>query len=256
MGRLRLYMRLVRLCGVIAIGLSFASALKLQALVGIRPSEATRHRLCRWFLARLAAALPYEVRLSGTRPDQPMLWLANHLSWTDIALLGMLQPMAFLAKSEVRQWPLFGWLAAEAGTQFIRRGGGDSSTLNQLLSAELQQGRNLLIFPEGTTTDGTTLRTFHSRLLAGAIETGPPIKRGASRYLRAGGTDPVAQIGDRHRLDRCLFRLLAADVAVVEIQLLQPIDSRGMERNRLARSCHTAIAEALYGAAAPVPVAA
>lgn len=256
MGRLRLYMRLVRLCGVIAIGLSFASALKLQALVGIRPSQATRHRLCRWFLARLAAALPYEVRLRGTRPDQPMLWLANHLSWTDIALLGMLQPMAFLAKSEVRQWPLFGWLAAEAGTQFIRRGSGDSSTLNQLLSAELQQGRNLLIFPEGTTTDGTTLRTFHSRLLACAIETGTPIQPVAIRYLRDGGADPVAPfIGDDDLLSH-LFRLLAADVAVVEIQLLQPIDSRGMERNRLARSCHTAIAEALYGAAAPVPVAA
>ena len=256
MGRLRLCVRLVRLCGVIMIGLSLAAALKLQALVGISPSQATRHQLCRWFLARLAAALPYEVRLTGTRPAQPMLWLANHLSWTDIALLGMLQPMAFLAKSEVRQWPLLGWLAAQAGTQFIRRGSGDNSTLNQLLSADLQQGRNLLIFPEGTTTDGTTLRTFHSRPLACAIENGTPIQPVAIRYLRNGGADPIAPfIGDDDLLSH-LFRLLAADVAVVEIQLLQPIDSRGMERNRLARTCHTAIADALYGAATPVFVAA
>ncbi|AHL74489.1 glycerol acyltransferase [Stutzerimonas stutzeri] len=256
MSRLRLYVRLVRLCGVIAIGLSIASVLKLHALVGIRTSQATRHQACRWFLARLAAALPYEVRVTGTLPAQPMLWLANHLSWTDIPLLGMLQPMTFLAKSEVRQWPLLGWLAAEAGTQFIRRGGGDSSTLNQLLSAELKQGRTLLIFPEGTTTDGRTLHTFHSRLLACAIETGTPIQPVAIRYLRDGEADPIAPfIGDDDLLAH-LFRLLAAEVAVVEIKLLQPIDSRGMERNRLARTCHTAIAGALYGTATPTSVAA
>lgn len=253
MGRLRFCARLARLCGVIAIGLLMATGLKLQALAGIRPSQALRHRLCRWFLARLSAALPYKVRLTGNLPAQPMLWLANHLSWTDIALLGMLQPMAFLAKSEVRQWPLLGWLAAEAGTQFIRRGGSDSGALNRLLSAELQQGHNLLIFPEGTTTDGATLRTFHSRLLACAIETGTPIQPVAIRYLRDGQADPIAPfIGDDDLLSH-LFRLLAADVAVVEVQLLQPIDSRGMERNRLGRACHTAVAEALYGT--PVQVA-
>ncbi|KJH83416.1 MULTISPECIES: lysophospholipid acyltransferase family protein [Pseudomonadaceae] len=256
MGRLRLYLRLTRLCGVIAVGLSLASGLKLLSLLRLRPSQGMRHRLCRWFLARLAAALPYEVRLTGKRPAQPMLWLSNHLSWTDIPLLGMLQPMTFLAKSEVRQWPLLGWLAAEAGTQFIRRGSGDSSTLNQLLSAELEQGRNLLIFPEGTTTDGTILRTFHSRLLACAIETGTPIQPVAIRYLRGGEADLITPFIGEDDLLSHLFRLLAVEVAVVEIQLLQPIDSCGMERNRLARTCHTAISDALYDAATPVSVAA
>ncbi|MCQ4313119.1 1-acyl-sn-glycerol-3-phosphate acyltransferase [Pseudomonas stutzeri] len=256
MKRLRFYLRIIRLGAVIAVGLLFASALKLQALLRLRPSPASRQRLCRWFLARLAAALPYEVRLTGNRPDQPMLWLANHLSWTDIPLLGMLRPMSFLAKSEVRKWPLLGWLAAEAGTQFIRRGSGDSGALTQQLVAELQQGRDLLIFPEGTTTNGAALRTFHSRLLACAIETGTPIQPVAIRYLRDGQADPIAPfIGDDDLLSH-LFRLLATDVAVVEIQLLQPIESRGMERNRLARLCHSAIAEAIYGSAAPACAAA
>lgn len=256
MSRLRFCARLARLCGAIALGVLMASGLKLQALAGISPSPARRHRLCRWFLARLSAALPYDIRLTGALPAQPMLWLANHLSWADIAILGMLQPMAFLAKSEVRQWPLLGWLAAEAGTQFIRRGGSDSGALKRLLSAELQQGRNLLIFPEGTTTDGATLRTFHSRLLACAIETATPIQPVAIRYLRGGQADPIAPfIGDDDLLAH-LFRLLAADVAVVEVQLLEPIASHGMERNRLGRACHAAIAEALYGGAVPVPEAA
>jgi 1-acyl-sn-glycerol-3-phosphate acyltransferase len=256
MNRLRFYARIARLGAVITVGLLFASALKLQALLRLRPSPESRQRLCRWFLARLANALPYETRLTGNRPDQPMLWLANHLSWTDIPPLGMLQPMSFLAKSEVRQWPLFGWLAAEAGTQFIRRGAGDSGALTEQLVAELQQGRDLLIFPEGTTTNGAALRTFHSRLLACAIETDTPIQPVAIRYLRDGQADPIAPfIGDDDLLSH-LFRLLATDVAVVEIQLLQPIESRGMDRNRLARLCHSAIAEALYGSAAPTCAAA
>lgn len=256
MTRLRLYMRLARLCAVIAAGLALASGLRLIASLRARPTPAMRHRLCRWFLSRLAAALPYEVRVIGQQPTQPMLWVANHQSWIDIPLLGMLQPMVFLAKSEVRKWPLLGWLAAEGGTQFIRRGAGDSSALSHVLCNELKQGRNLLIFPEGTTTDGTALRTFHSRLLSCAIQTETLIQPVAIRYLRDGDIDPVAPfIGDDDLLSH-LFRLLAADVAVVEIQLLKPIESRNTERNRLARACHTAIAEALYGSDAQVPEAA
>ena len=256
MARLRFYLRLGRLCAVVAAGLSLASGLKLVTLLGARPSPITRQRLCRWFLARLASALPYEIRVTGTRPEQPMLWLANHLSWTDIPLLGMLLPMTFLAKSEVRQWPLLGWLAAEAGTQFIQRGRGDSNALSQLLGAELLQGRHVLIFPEGTTTDGTALRAFHSRLLGCAIETGTPIQPVAIRYRRDEQADPIAPfIGDDDLLSH-LFRLLAADTAIVEIQLLKPIASGAMDRNRLGRTCHTAIAEALHGRAAPLALAA
>ena len=249
MRRLRLYGRLARLIWVVLVGLVLATGLRLRSLIGAPPCQATRHGFCHWWLARLAAALPYEVRLTGVQPCHPALWLANHQSWADIPLLGMLQPMAFLSKSELRYWPLLGWLAAEAGTLFIRRGSGDSGTLNQQLGAELKQGRSLLIFPEGTTTNGTALRTFHSRLLACAIETGTPIQPVAVRYVRNGELDPISPFIGEDDLLSHLYRLLAADVAVVEIQLLQPIDSGGMERNRLGRACHAAIEEALYGPA-------
>jgi 1-acyl-sn-glycerol-3-phosphate acyltransferase len=249
MRRLRLYARLARLIWVVVVGLILACGLKLQSLIGAPPRQAIRHQLCHRWLARLAAALPYEVRLTGVQPSHPALWLANHQSWADIPLLGMLQPMAFLAKSELRDWPLLGWLAAEAGTLFIRRGNGDSGTLNQQLGGELQQGRSLLIFPEGTTTDGTVLCTFHSRLLACAIETETLIQPVAIRYLRDGKLDSISPfVGDDDLLSH-LYRLLAADIAVVEIRLLPPITSRGMERNRLGRACHAAIGEALYGQA-------
>lgn len=256
MRRARFYLRLMRLAAVLGFGLLLATGLRLQALLGFNPPQRTRQRACHWFMRSLAAVLPFDIHVSGALPDQPMLWVANHQSWSDIPLLGMLQPMTFLAKADIRQWPVVGWLTAEAGTAFIQRGSGEHSAVSQRLAANLSQGRSQLIFPEGTTTDGTSLRMFHSRLLAAAISAGVPIQPVALRYLRNGVIDPVAPfIGDDDLLAHP-FRLMAEDTAVVEITLLPPIKSEGMQRNQLARQCHGAIAQALYGDIQPLPLAA
>jgi 1-acyl-sn-glycerol-3-phosphate acyltransferase len=250
MKKLRLYLRLLRLLAVISLGTLLAAAITpLERLVrhDLMP---TRQRLTRWFLARLAAALPFRLQVLGELPRQPMLWVSNHVSWTDIPLLGMLTPLSFLSKAEVRTWPVAGWLAHKAGTLFIRRGSGDSGLLNQQLGRHLQQGRNLLIFPEGTTTDGLDLRTFHGRLLSSAIDSGVSVQPVAIRYLRNGQPCSVAPfIGDDDMLSH-LLRLLGSDLSEVEIQLLTPIDSADLNRNGLARAAQQSIREALFGAAA------
>lgn len=254
--RLRLWFRLARLAAVVVQGVALALWLKARTLLGRAPSPGARQRLCQWFFVRLVSALPFKLRLIGEHPDRPMLWIANHLSWTDIPLLGMLSPMSFLAKAEVRQWPLLGWLASEAGTAFIQRGAGESQQLNRQLAGHLQKGGNVLIFPEGTTTDGSSLRPFYSRLLSCAIETGTAIQPVAVRYLRDGKSDLITPfIGDDDLLSH-LFRLLAEDTATVEIHLLAPVESRGMDRTGLSRRCHSAISAALYGNAAALREAA
>jgi 1-acyl-sn-glycerol-3-phosphate acyltransferase len=110
-----------------------------------------------------------------------MLWVSNHVLDRH-PLLGMLTPLSFLSKAEVRHWPVAGWLAEKAGTLFIRRGGGDSQRLRARRSPA-GAASPLLIFPEGTTTSGRTLRTFHGRLLAGAIDRGV-VQPVAIQYLR------------------------------------------------------------------------
>ena len=161
-------------------------------------------------------------------------------------MLGALTPLSFLSKAEVRDWPVAGWLANKAGTLFIRRGSGDSSQVNQQLAAHLQQERHLLIFPEGTTTDGTALRTFHGRLLSSAIDSGVPLQPVAIRYLRDGQPCPIAPwVGDDGMLDH-LLRMLSSDIAEVEIRLLSPLSSLDSSRNQLARQAQEAIARALY----------
>lgn len=248
---LRAFARLTRLLLVLVLGIAMASTIALGERLGLKASCERRQRWTCLFMRRLVAALPFEVRVMGPVPRRSMLWVSNHVSWTDIPLLGMLTPLSFLSKAEVRHWPLAGWLAEKAGTLFIRRGGGDGQRLSQQIGHQLSLQRPLLIFPEGTTTDGRALRTFHGRLLAGAIDQGTPVQPVAIQYLREGQPDPIAPfIGDDDLVSH-LMRLFREPRGEVIIQLLEPIPSLGKERAVLAFQAQQAVHLALYGADEP-----
>lgn len=247
MSRLRGYARVARVLLVIALGLTIAGTFACMERMKIGNSMARRQRWSRWFMARLTAALPFRVTVSGELPRQPMLWVSNHVSWTDIPLLGMLAPLSFLSKAEVRTWPVAGWLALKAGTLFIRRGSGDSKLIQKQMGNHLQQNNALVIFPEGTTTDGTGLRTFHGRLMSSAIDSGVLLQPVAIHYSRNGKPDPIAPfIGDDDLLSH-LRRLFANEQGDVHIQLLTPIATEGKERAALAYEAQQAVQIALFG---------
>lgn len=240
MRRLRLYVRLLRLFLVLGEGALFAAWVGLRERLGAAPM-ALRQRLTWRFMRHLRAALPFEVRVAGRLPDTPVLWLANHVSWVDIAVLGALRPLSFLAKSEVADWPLAGWLARQAGTLFIRRGAGEALDLGRQLAGHLQQDSHLVIFPEGTSSDGREVLRFHPRLLAAAVDSGAALQPVAIRYRRDGARDPLAPFIGDDELPEHLLRLFAAERACVEITLLEPIASAGLSRSELARRAHAAI---------------
>jgi 1-acyl-sn-glycerol-3-phosphate acyltransferase len=243
----RSHARVIRVLWVIALGLSIAGAFALMERLRLGHSMARRQRWTAWFMARLSAALPFRVTVTGTLPSEPMLWVSNHVSWTDIPLLGMLAPLSFLSKAEVRTWPVAGWLALKAGTLFIRRGSGDSKLIQKQMGQHLLGKHSLVIFPEGTTTDGRSLRTFHGRLLSSAIESGVRVQPVAIRYMRNGQFDPIAPfIGDDDLLSH-LRRLFANELSDVHIQLLSPVSSLGKERAALAFEAQQAVQAALFG---------
>lgn len=247
MSRLRVYGRIARVLLVVALGLSMASVFGVFERLGIANSMVRRQRWSRFFMARLTNALPFRVTVHGELPQTPMLWVSNHVSWTDIPLLGMVTPMSFLSKAEVRTWPVAGWLAAKAGSLFIRRGSGDSQLIRKQMTRHLEQQHPLLMFPEGTTTDGRSLRTFHGRLLASAIDADVSLQPVAIRYLRDGQVDSLAPfIGDDDLLSH-LMRLFANDQGDVEIHVLKPIACAGQERAALAFQAQQAVQKALFG---------
>ena len=248
MRRLRVYARIARVLLVVGLGLSMATVFGVFERLGMAHSMERRQRWSRFFMARLSNALPFDVTVQGELPKTSMLWVSNHVSWTDIPLLGMLTPLSFLSKAEVRTWPVAGWLAAKAGSLFIRRGSGDSQLIRKQMTRHLEQAHPLLMFPEGTTTDGRSLRTFHGRLLSAAIDSEVKLQPVAIRYVRDGEPCLLAPFIGEDDLLSHLMRLFANDRGQVEIHLLKPIACDGRERAALAFEAQQAVQKALFGA--------
>ncbi len=189
------------------------------------------------------AGMVIGVRISrvGAVPRCGSLLLANHISWLDIVVIAALQPVRFVAKTEVRRWPIIGLLASAAGTLFLHRGKRDGDNGSQLvreqIAAALAAGETVLIFPEGTTSNGRVVRRFHARLLP----PGGPVIPLALAY-RGRGADSVPFLGDDD-FASSLWRVLSERDLHAHVQYLAPMDS--MEPEQAARQARRQIGDAL-----------
>jgi len=196
----------------------------------------------RWH-QRTLKILNLNVRYFGTAPETTVLAVSNHISWLDIIVLAQAFPVDFLSKSEVRSWPFYGWLAARGGTLFIERGNQHAAdhAIEQITN-NLQHGDNVLIFPEGTTTDGNGLRKFHARLFAAAQQAGAPIQAVALRYPGPGGkTHPSVPFIDHDPLMTSLWKILGQKSIQVEVHYCPLIQLEDKERRDLAQEAHDCI---------------
>ncbi|MEH6566169.1 MAG: lysophospholipid acyltransferase family protein [Halopseudomonas sp.] len=242
---LRKGLRLLGVVGWILCGLVLATW--VAVLQPLKPAflDGQRQRLTCWWLRNLIRLLPLRLHLHGRPTGRTALWVSNHVSWLDIAVLGAQAPLHFLSKAEVRHWPVIGWLAAAAGTCFIQRGQSASQSLQQQLIEVLKQDRSLLIFAEGTTTNGEQVRTFHGRLLSSAIEAEVPLQPVAVAYRLHNEVDEVAPFINDDEFSRHLLRLLGAETIDVHVHFLPLIDSATGNRNQLARQAQSAVSQAL-----------
>lgn len=138
-----------------------------------RENRSTRAGRAAWLSRTCAHALQVlhvRVTESGKRPDGAML-TPNHIGYLDILVLASLSPTAFVAKSEVERWPVFGWFAAKAGTLFLRRERkSDLVRVGEQIAPVLAAGINLVAFLEGTSTDGSEVRRFRPGLLEPLVQ--------------------------------------------------------------------------------------
>lgn len=141
-----------------------------------QPNNPNNTRYVQYFCRRLCKVFNLDIRVHGEIPRSPALWVSNHISWLDIAVLGSGARVFFLAKAEVERWPVLGKLAKGGGTLFIQRGSGDSIRIREQITEFLKQDIPVLFFPEATTTDGTQVKKVHGRLLGAAIEAQRPIQ--------------------------------------------------------------------------------
>jgi 1-acyl-sn-glycerol-3-phosphate acyltransferase len=187
------------------------------------------------------------VRLLATgAPLDGGLFVANHISWLDIFAINAIAPTAFVAKDDIRGWPVIGWLCVRTETIFLERGSrAAAQRTRQHLVEELRRRHRIGVFPEGTTTYGDQLLPFHSALFQSAIDAGARVVPVALHYREAGDRPSVAAayVGDTH-LGVCLLSIVRASGLTVQVAVLPSLDPATGDRRHLAHRAHTAIAHA------------
>lgn len=228
--------RIFRLILVVISGLLLSFFLTAAARVRLKS---------RWSLA-LIDALGVELAADLRHVEPGCLLVANHISWIDIYVINAALPAAFVAKAEIRAWPVLGWLAAKNDTIFLRRGSrGHARIINQQVAEVLAAGRYVAVFPEGTTTDGRQLLHFHAALLEPALAAGRPVLPVALSYWEVDGQRSLAPRYDGDiSLGQCAMAILRRKKLIARLTTTPLLGRQGENRKQVAAQAREAIASA------------
>ncbi|AUB84175.1 lysophospholipid acyltransferase family protein [Candidatus Thiodictyon syntrophicum] len=180
--------------------------------------------LVQWWYRRACRALGVRVEVTGTIAERCLL-VCNHITWLDVLVLGAQGQLGFLSKSEVRHWPVIGWMSAVVGTLFIARGANQVGAVTTEIGARIARGGSLVIFPEGTTTDGDGVARFYPPLFAIALQPGLGVQPVALCYRCTDAPPPdrsIAYVGDQ-TLAANLWGVLRHPGLAARVQFLTPI---------------------------------
>jgi 1-acyl-sn-glycerol-3-phosphate acyltransferase len=190
--------------------------------------------------------LNVHMRIKGDAPPSgatAILFVANHVSWLDILALNAVKRVRFVAKSEVRAWPVIGWLAARTGTLFLRRNHPCQLVrINRSLHAALSRGQCVALFPEGTTSDGRTVMRFHSGLLESAVTSHSLVWPIALRY-HSSDRQPAASaafVGEQ-TLIGSIWKVLTRSALNLELHFSPALEGSQYDRYDLAQRSRAAI---------------
>ena len=198
-------------------------------------------------LARLAIKLV----VRGQPPlIGPMLLVANHISWLDIAVMHAARHCRFVSKSDVQAWPLIGTLATAAGTLYIERSSRrDALRMVRSMQEALERGEVLAVFPEGTTGDGREMLPFHANLLQAAVAAQAPVQPVGLRFAdKATGATSFAPsyIGDE-TLVGSIWRTLTAPPIEAVVHYGTPELAGGRDRRAWTQHLHDTVDNLRHG---------
>ncbi len=232
--RVRMGWRIARLATHLAGGCSRVAL--LYPLVSERTQRKMRARWSR----QLLAVLGVELQARGPLPRPGQLLVSNHISWVDVFVINAISPLSFVCKDDVRGWPVIGWLVARNHTVFIRRASRSSAAeVRDRLVASLSCGRSVMVFPEGTTSDGRNVLPFRAALFQAAIDAGRSVKPVRLRYTdhRGEHSDAAPYIDDTS-FWQSICMLARAPRTVARVELLPAVPTHGLTRQTLAEVTH------------------
>lgn len=203
-------------------------------------------RIRSWALA-LLLQMGIKLVVIGKPPTRgPLLMVCNHISWLDIYVIYAVCHCRFVAKADVRRWPLIGTLASAVGSLFIaRESRRDALRVVQQMADSLHDGDVIAVFPEGTSSEGVRVLPFHANLLQAAIAANAPVQPVALRY-----SDVVSHA---HSLAPCyinsdtllgsLWRTLSAPALCVTMAFGKGQSAQGRKRRAWALDLHAEVEE-------------
>jgi 1-acyl-sn-glycerol-3-phosphate acyltransferase len=236
------FLRSVLKGGLLAVHLAVGAAAAACCRRGLD------ERFMRGWCRVACAILDLRVVRIGTPAPGPALYAANHLSWLETVALGSVTPLGFVAKDDVRRWPLIGMLAAAAGTLFLRRGSARAAARAVSCAIErLAEGRSVAVFPEGTSTTGETVLAFKASLFEAAARLGCDVQPVSVFYPRTPGRPAVAPFVGADEFVPHLLRVLAEPGIVVELTYAPAFSGHGRTREELAHAAREAVLAGLRG---------
>jgi 1-acyl-sn-glycerol-3-phosphate acyltransferase len=218
----------------------------------IMPSATAKQR--NWIVSHwsrnLLNILNIELTRQGPLPDHDAvntMFVGNHISWIDIHALNSVRAVRFIAKSDLKSWPIFGWLAKKCNTLFIEREQKkDAVRIIEEASASLKRGDCLCYFPEGTTTDGSELLAFKGSLMQAPINAGATIWPFAIYYPNNDGSPntEMAFAGET-TLVESIWKIVSLSKPKATLSFLPKISPHGHERRGLTIAARHSIATRL-----------
>ncbi|WP_433710921.1 lysophospholipid acyltransferase family protein [Nocardia sp. CA-084685] len=237
-----------RLFGVVGLLVSFP-------VVNVVTPRGRREQLQRRYARTVLSCLGIRLRVVDNRADAGdtadarfgdsgagLLIVAGHIGWTDVVVLAAVQPLGFVARADMVDWPLLGGLAKLMRVIPIER-----ERLRELpgvvarLGERLAAGDRVAVFPEGTTWCGRAYGTMRPALFQAAVDTGTSVQPVRLRYLDAHGTQSTIPgfVGD-DSFGTSAKRVLRSRGMVAEV-VLEPVEYPGLDRRDLAHRCEQAV---------------
>ncbi len=210
------------------------------------PNNPCNTRYVQHFCRELCKVFNLEIQVHGVIPREPALWVSNHVSWLDIAVLGSGARVFFLAKAEIEKWPILGKLAKGGGTLFIKRGSGDSIKIKEQITNFLKRDIPVLFFPEATTSDGSKIKKIYGRILGAAIDANRPVQICLICYVNQDGQlDTIAPfVGDLSFADH-VKKVLEMPKVTAHLMALPAISVQGHTIESLTEEVQAQMIEGL-----------
>jgi len=202
-------------------------------------SQQARLAVKRFWARVLIRLCGIKLSVSGHPPEPgPVLWVANHVSWLDIFVLNHVRSTTFIAKHEIRHWPVLGWLVAGADTIFIERGVRHAvHRVGLAMENRFEEGQAVGLFPEGTTSTGFDVLPFYANLYEPARRMAVPIQPIALLYSHRGQRSDFASFVGEESLMQNLWRVLGTTGVSIEMVFLPVMAGNTLgqhKRNELA----------------------